>query len=36
MTLTPLEGGRVHQLIEQSEGGGEWQVWFDGIYVPKV
>ena len=35
MTLTPLEGGRVRQLIEQSsDEGATWTVWFDGTYVP--
>ena len=34
MTFTPLEDGRVRQLIEQSgDGGTTWTVWFDGTYV---
>lgn len=34
MTVTPLEDGRVRQLIEQSKDGGTtWSVGFDGTYV---
>jgi hypothetical protein len=34
-TLSPLGGGRVRQLIEQSEDGGTtWQARFDAVYVP--
>lgn len=37
MTLTPLEDGRVRQLIEQSKDEGKtWTVWFDGTYVRRV
>lgn len=33
-TLTPLPGGRVHQVIEVStDVGRAWQVTFDAIYV---
>lgn len=33
MTFTPLEDGRVRQLIEHSgDGGKTWVVWFDGYY----
>ena len=35
-TLTPLDGSRVRQLIEESTDGGEtWAMKFDGIYVPR-
>ena len=35
MTLTPIDGGRVHQFIERStDNGATWTVYFDGIYVP--
>ena len=35
-TLTPMDGGRLRQFIEESDDGGEtWTVAFDGIYVPK-
>ncbi len=35
MTLSPMEGGRVHQYIERSTDNGKtWSVYFDGIYVP--
>jgi len=34
-TLTPLEGGRVRQLIEVStDDGRTWQVTFDAVYRP--
>ena len=34
-TLTPLPGGRVRQVIEQSEDGGRtWRTGFDAVYVP--
>lgn len=34
-TLTPLDGGRVRQVIETSSDEGEtWQVGFDAVYVP--
>ena len=34
-TLTPLEDGRVRQLIEWSRDGGvNWQESFHGVYVP--
>jgi len=34
-TLTPLDGGRVRQVIETSSDEGEtWQVRFDAVYVP--
>lgn len=33
-TLTPLDGGRVRQLIEISADGTEWQTTFDAVYVP--
>jgi hypothetical protein len=33
-TLTPLEKGRVRQVIEESHDGGKtWEVTFDAIYV---
>jgi len=33
-TLTPLPGGRVRQVIEQSsDGGATWTVGFDAVYV---
>lgn len=33
-TLTPLEDGRVRQVIERSDNGGEtWQTGFDAVYV---
>ena len=35
-TLTPLEDGRVRQLIEISPDGREWQTNFDAVYVPKT
>lgn len=36
-TLTPMEGGRVRQVIEISLDGGEtWQTRFDGMYVRKT
>jgi hypothetical protein len=32
-TLTPLAGGRVHQLIEWSNDGGRtWQIEFEAWY----
>lgn len=34
-TLTPLDGGRVRQLIEISEDGVAWQTTFDAVYVPR-
>lgn len=35
-TLTPLEGGDVHQLIEISRDGGKtWEATFDAIYERK-
>lgn len=34
-TLTPMEGGRVRQVIETSSDGGEtWSEGFDAVYVP--
>ena len=34
-TLSPLDGGRVRQVIETSSDEGEtWQVRFDAVYVP--
>lgn len=34
-TLTPLDDGRVRQVIEtSSDGGDSWQVRFDAVYVP--
>ena len=34
-TLTPVTGGRVHQVIEISrDGGTTWLVTFDAVYVP--
>lgn len=34
-TLTPLEGGRARQVIEQSDdGGAHWSTGFDAVYVP--
>ncbi len=37
MTLTPLDAGRVRQLIEHSTDEGKtWTVWFDGTYVPRA
>ena len=36
-TLTPLEDGRVRQVIEQSRDGGvSWNVGFDATYVPRA
>lgn len=36
-TLTPLDGGRVRQVIEISEDGGEsWSVTFDAVYRPEA
>jgi len=36
ITWTPLEGGRVRQLWEQSKDGGKtWAVGFDGTYAPR-
>ncbi|HWC97611.1 MAG TPA: hypothetical protein VG456_12690 [Candidatus Sulfopaludibacter sp.] len=36
LSFTPLEGGRVRQLSEQSQDEGKtWTVGFDGIYVPR-
>jgi len=32
-TLTPLPGGRVHQVIEQAPDGNNWKIGFDAIYV---
>ena len=32
-TLTPLPGGRVRQVIEQSRDGVDWRVGFDAVYV---
>jgi len=35
-TLTPLDGGHVRQLIEEStDDGATWAVEFDAIYVPR-
>lgn len=35
-TLTPLEDGRVRQVIETSRDGGEsWQTGFDAVYEPR-
>lgn len=34
-TLTPLDGGRVRQLIEISEDGVAWQTTFDAVYRPR-
>lgn len=33
-TLTPLEGGRVRQHIQISQGGKVWETTFDAVYVP--
>ncbi len=34
-TWTPLDGGVVQQLFEESVDGGEtWTVWFNGFYFP--
>ena len=34
-TLTPMDGGRVHQVIETSaDGGASWRAGFDAIYSP--
>lgn len=33
-TLTPLEGGRVRQLIEISQDEETWETTFDAVYVP--
>ena len=34
-TLTPLEEGKVRQVIEVSRDGGQkWRVTFDAVYVP--
>lgn len=34
-TLTPLDGGRVRQVIEVSRDGGEtWRTVFDAVYLP--
>ncbi len=36
-TLTPMTGGRVRQVIEQSsDGGATWNVTFDAVYVRAV
>ncbi len=36
MTFTPLDGGRVRQLIEASKDDGKtWTVSFDGLYIRK-
>ena len=36
-TLTPLDGGRVRQVIEVSRSGGDaWQTVFDAVYVRKA
>lgn len=32
-TLTPLEDGRVRQVIETRRGGRSWEVGFDAVYV---
>jgi hypothetical protein len=34
-TLTPLEGGRVRQVIEVDRDGTGWAVGFDAVYVPR-
>jgi hypothetical protein len=35
MSLTPLPGGTVRQVIEESrDGGATWQVGFDAVYRP--
>lgn len=35
-TLTPLEGGRVKQVVEVSrDGGSTWKATFDAVYVPQ-
>lgn len=35
-TLTPLEEGKVRQVIEVSRDGGKnWRVTFDAVYVPR-
>lgn len=35
-TITPLPGGKVHHVIEQSyDQGKSWSVFFDGTYVPR-
>lgn len=37
ITWTPLPGGAVRQLWEQSaDGGSTWRVLFDGKYVPRL
>ncbi|HEX9764150.1 MAG TPA: hypothetical protein VGA39_02605 [Candidatus Acidoferrales bacterium] len=37
MTVTPLEDGRVRQLIEQSkDGGATWSTGFDATYVRRA
>lgn len=34
-TLTPLEEGKVRQVIEVSRDGGQnWRVTFDAVYIP--
>jgi hypothetical protein len=33
-TLTPLDDGRVLQVIEQSRDGASWQVGFEAVYEP--
>lgn len=36
-TLTPLDGGRVRQVIEVSQdGGATWRTTFDGVYRPRA
>ncbi len=36
MAFTPLDDGRVRQLIEHSSDDGKtWTVWFDGTYIPR-
>ncbi|MEW6013915.1 MAG: tetratricopeptide repeat protein [Candidatus Zixiibacteriota bacterium] len=35
MSFTPMEEGKVRQLIEQStDEGKSWYIWFEGIYSP--
>jgi len=36
-TLTPMEEGKVRQVIETSRDEGErWRTGFDAVYVPRV
>jgi hypothetical protein len=35
MTFTPVEGGKVRQVMERTRDGGKtWESLFDGLYVP--